>query len=144
MIFQTPPRQVMLGNRTPVRIVSEQSTSRPGCILELDAMVEADHDWKQTQFLHVFQQQLLTGYKLINNIATPSNVPVADQTVPEVVPTSQRKGKLLGLLDFFFLHKINPDFLFSATLADAINFQNESHGSNSVSRSGSAGIAGFQ
>lgn len=106
MIFQTPPRQVMLGNRTPVRIVSEQSTSRPGCILELDAMVEADHDWKQTQFLHVFQQQLLTGYKLINNIATPSNVPVADQTVPEVVPTSQRKGKLLGLLDFFFYIKI--------------------------------------
>jgi hypothetical protein len=73
-------------------------------------MVEADHDWKQTQFLHVFQQQLLTGYKLINNIATPSNVAVADQTVPEVVPTSQRKGKLLGLLDFFFYIKIIPIF----------------------------------
>ncbi|XP_046448229.1 dmX-like protein 2 isoform X2 [Daphnia pulex] len=94
---ESPARQFMLGNRTPVRIVSEQSTSRPGCILELDAMVEADHDWKQTQFLHVFQQQLLTGYKLTNNIATPSNVPAADsthQTVPEVVPTSQRKMPL--------------------------------------------------
>jgi hypothetical protein len=96
-INKSPARQFMLGNRTPVRIVSEQSTSRPGCILELDAMVEADHDWKQTQFLHVFQQQLLTGYKLTNNIATPSNVPAADsthQTVPEVVPTSQRKSKM--------------------------------------------------
>lgn len=85
----------MLGNRTPVRIVSEQSTSRPGCILELDAMVEAAHDWKQTQFLHVFQQQLLTGHKLTNNIATPSSVPVSDSarpTIPEVVPPSQRKS----------------------------------------------------
>jgi hypothetical protein len=41
-------------------------------------MVEADHDWKQTQFLHVFQQQLLTGYKLTYNIATTSNDPAAD------------------------------------------------------------------
>jgi hypothetical protein len=44
-------------------------------------MVEADHDWKQMQFLHVFQQQLFTGYKLTNNIATPSNVPAADTAV---------------------------------------------------------------
>lgn len=87
----------MLGNRTPVRIVSEQSTSRPGCILELDAMVEAAHDWKQTQFLHVFQQQLLTGHKLTNNIATPAGVPTADSTrptIPEVVPPSQRKKSI--------------------------------------------------
>uniref|UniRef100_A0A0P5RMU8 DmX protein 2 n=1 Tax=Daphnia magna TaxID=35525 RepID=A0A0P5RMU8_9CRUS len=94
---ESPVRQFMLGNRTLVRLVSEQSTSRPGCILELDAMVEADHDWKQTQFLHVFQQQLLTGHKLISNIATPSNIPVAEsahQTIPEVIPTSQRKTPL--------------------------------------------------
>ncbi len=78
-----------------MRIVSEQSTSRPGCILELDAMVEAAHDWKQTQFLHVFQQQLLTGHKLTNNIATPAGVPASDaarQAVPEVVPPSTRKS----------------------------------------------------
>lgn len=76
-----------------MRIVSEQSTSRPGCILELDAMVEAAHDWKQTQFLHVFQQQLLTGHKLTSNIATPAGVSVADSTrqvVPEVAPPSRK------------------------------------------------------
>lgn len=84
----------MLGNRTPVRIVSEQSTSRPGCILELDAMIEAVHDWKQTQFLHVFQQQLLTGQRLLNNnISSTGNAeekPVV--STPEIVPTPQRKS----------------------------------------------------
>lgn len=135
----------MLGNRTPVRIVSEQSTSRPGCILELDAMVEADHDWKQTQFLHVFQQQLLTGHKLTNNIATPSNVPAADSThrsVPEVVPTSQRKSKL-NLFMYIYVYENNSGWDFSAALPDAIDFQVESHGSDSVSRSRSTRIASF-
>ncbi len=81
----------MLGNRTPVRIVSEQSTSRPGCILELDAMVEAAHDWKQTQFLHVFQQQLLIGQRTPGS-GTDSTLPAGK--VPEpVAPTPQRKSK---------------------------------------------------
>lgn len=87
-----------------MRIVSEQSTSRPGCILELDAMVEAAHDWKQTQFLHVFQQQLLTGYKLINNIATPSAMQATDparQTTPEAAVPPPRKSKLQLLLSLF-------------------------------------------
>ena len=82
----------MLGNSTPVRIVSEQSTSRPGCILELDAMEDAVHDWKQTQFLHVFQQQLLTGVKTpcqINTIPTDTT-----DKIPDIFPTSQRKSKL--------------------------------------------------
>lgn len=100
----------MLGNRTLVRLVSEQSTSRPGCILELDAVVEADHDWKQTQFLHVFQQQLLTGHKLTSNIATPSSIPVADpaqQPTPEVVPPSHRKS----IIGFFYRIFISPCIL---------------------------------
>lgn len=129
----------MLGNRTLVRLVSEQSTSRPGCILELDAMVEADHDWKQTQFLHVFQQQLLTGHKLISNIATPSNIPVAEsahQTIPEVIPTSQRKSKIRLLMDFSLpicIQIADSVCTFSTTFSDAIDFQNESYGSDAIS-----------
>lgn len=89
----------MLGNSTSVRIVSEQSTSRPGCILELDAMVDAVHDWKQTQFLHVFQQQLLTGIKTPCQINTvPSDT--ADK-VSDTFPTSQRKSKLNELKNKF-------------------------------------------
>ncbi|RWS14486.1 dmX-like protein 2, partial [Dinothrombium tinctorium] len=45
------------------RIVSLQSTSRPGCILELDIIVDAVHDWKSTQLLQVFQDQLIRGDK---------------------------------------------------------------------------------
>ena len=84
----------MLDNCTSVRIVSEQSTSRPGCILELDAMVDAIHDWKQTQFLHVFQQQLLTGLQLPRQSNTPNTE--ATDKVSDILPTSQRKSKLHG------------------------------------------------
>ncbi|GAB6032390.1 hypothetical protein CHUAL_011029 [Chamberlinius hualienensis] len=45
------------------RIVSQQSTARPGCIMELDAITDATHDWQNTQLLHVFQEQLITGEK---------------------------------------------------------------------------------
>lgn len=43
------------------KIVSLQSTSRPGCILELDAITDAIHDWQNTQLLHVFQDQMICG-----------------------------------------------------------------------------------
>jgi hypothetical protein len=57
--------------------------------LELDAMVEAVHDWKQTQFLHVFQQQLLTGKRL----TPPESVnPQPSEPVPEITPASQRRS----------------------------------------------------
>lgn len=43
------------------KIVSQQSTARPGCVIQLDAIADATHDWQNTQFLHVFQEQLITG-----------------------------------------------------------------------------------
>ncbi|XP_033329143.2 rabconnectin-3 alpha isoform X7 [Megalopta genalis] len=44
-----------------IEIVSQQSTARPGCVIKLDAIADATHDWQNTQFLHVFQEQLITG-----------------------------------------------------------------------------------
>lgn len=44
-----------------IKIVSQQSTARPGCVIQLDAIADATHDWQNTQFLHVFQEQLITG-----------------------------------------------------------------------------------
>lgn len=46
---------------TKIKIVSQQSTARPGCIIQLDGIADATHDWQNTQFLHVFQEQLITG-----------------------------------------------------------------------------------
>lgn len=55
----------MLHHQSPlhdkIKIVSQQSTARPGCIIQLDAIDDATHDWQNTQFLHVFQEQLITG-----------------------------------------------------------------------------------
>ncbi|XP_075227186.1 rabconnectin-3 alpha isoform X2 [Lycorma delicatula] len=46
-----------------IKIVSQQSTARPGCVIQLDAISDATHDWQNTQFLHVFQEQLITGVR---------------------------------------------------------------------------------
>ncbi|KXJ76162.1 hypothetical protein RP20_CCG010172, partial [Aedes albopictus] len=54
-----PPAQSALHDK--IKIVSQQSTARPGCIIQLDAIDDATHDWQNTQFLHVFQEQLITG-----------------------------------------------------------------------------------
>ncbi|XP_044294884.1 dmX-like protein 2 isoform X2 [Varanus komodoensis] len=43
-------------------IVSQQSTARPGCIIELDAIT--DQCGSNTQLLHVFQEDFILGYKL--------------------------------------------------------------------------------
>lgn len=48
---------------TKIKIVSQQSTARPGCIIQLDGIDDATHDWQNTQFLHVFQEQLITGQR---------------------------------------------------------------------------------
>ncbi|KAM9311328.1 dmX-like protein 2 [Gastrophryne carolinensis] len=42
-------------------IVSQQSTARPGCIIELDAIT--DKCGSRTQLLHVFQEDFILGYK---------------------------------------------------------------------------------
>lgn len=55
----------LLNHQSPlhdkIKIVSQQSTARPGCIIQLEAISDATHDWQNTQFLHVFQEQLITG-----------------------------------------------------------------------------------
>lgn len=53
-----------------IKIVSQQSTARPGCVIQLDAIADATHDWQKTQFLHVFQEQLITGERNMQK-ATP-------------------------------------------------------------------------
>ncbi|XP_063050871.1 dmX-like protein 1 isoform X2 [Engraulis encrasicolus] len=40
-------------------IISQQSTARPGCIIELDVIT--DFQGKQTQLLHVFEEDLIRG-----------------------------------------------------------------------------------
>ncbi|CAH0724980.1 unnamed protein product, partial [Brenthis ino] len=44
-----------------IKIVSQQSTARPGAVIQLHAIADATHDWHNTQLLHVFQEQLITG-----------------------------------------------------------------------------------
>ncbi|XP_041373660.1 dmX-like protein 2 isoform X2 [Gigantopelta aegis] len=42
-------------------IASLQSSARPGCVIEMEAISDAQQDWQNIQLLHVFQEQLVTG-----------------------------------------------------------------------------------
>uniref|UniRef100_A0AAV2LT10 RAVE complex protein Rav1 C-terminal domain-containing protein n=1 Tax=Knipowitschia caucasica TaxID=637954 RepID=A0AAV2LT10_KNICA len=50
-------------------IVSQQSTARPGCIIELDAIT--NQCGSNTQLLHVFQEDFILGYKPPKTSETP-------------------------------------------------------------------------
>ncbi|XP_063931709.1 dmX-like protein 2 isoform X3 [Zophobas morio] len=45
-----------------INIVSQQSTARPGCIIQLETISQAIQ-WQNTTFLHVYQEQLITGQR---------------------------------------------------------------------------------
>ncbi|KAM6930538.1 LOW QUALITY PROTEIN: dmX-like protein 1 [Xenentodon cancila] len=54
-------------------IISQQSTAKPGCIIELDAIT--DFQGKETQLLHVFQEDLILGSVRRVDIQGTSNSP---------------------------------------------------------------------
>ncbi|XP_059910483.1 dmX-like protein 1 isoform X3 [Gadus macrocephalus] len=53
-------------------IISQQSTAKPGCVIELDAIT--DFQGKETQLLHVFEEDLILGNDDGNQTATESPV----------------------------------------------------------------------
>ncbi|KAI4881493.1 hypothetical protein NFI96_021816, partial [Prochilodus magdalenae] len=63
-------------------IVSQQSTARPGCIIELDVIT--NQCGSNTQLLHVFQEDFILGYKPHDDIAdiSAANFPSAGEYRP--------------------------------------------------------------
>ncbi|XP_059420707.1 dmX-like protein 2 isoform X3 [Carassius carassius] len=63
-------------------IVSQQSTARPGCIIELDVIT--NQCGSNTQLLHVFQEDFILGYKPHDDIPdfSSTNVPAAEEYQP--------------------------------------------------------------
>ncbi|KAL0979806.1 hypothetical protein UPYG_G00189980 [Umbra pygmaea] len=52
-------------------IISQQSTAKPGCIIELDAIT--DFQGKETQLLHVFEEDLILGNERSANQEAPDS-----------------------------------------------------------------------
>ncbi|XP_053355879.1 dmX-like protein 2 isoform X7 [Clarias gariepinus] len=63
-------------------IVSQQSTARPGCIIELDVIT--NQCGSSTQLLHVFQEDFILGYKPHDDITdvNTADFPSADEFLP--------------------------------------------------------------
>lgn len=71
------------GLQEEFRIVSLQSTARPGCIVELDAIADATNDWQNTQLLHVFQEPLIMGAK--QGVLSSSSGATGEETIEKNV-----------------------------------------------------------
>ncbi|KRZ07026.1 DmX-like protein 1 [Trichinella zimbabwensis] len=59
-----------------LNIVSTQSTARPGCIIELDMIADASHEWRHVQLMHVFHEEIM----LANNDGSPSQSELLDRS----------------------------------------------------------------
>uniref|UniRef100_A0A3Q2DCI4 Dmx like 1 n=1 Tax=Cyprinodon variegatus TaxID=28743 RepID=A0A3Q2DCI4_CYPVA len=89
-------------------IISQQSTAKPGCIIELDAIT--DFQGKEIQLLHVFEEELILGSVKTEDIQdVPSSSKPAFSghfflVVVELTPTGR------SLLHMWHLHlkEINP------------------------------------
>ena len=57
--------------REKLKIVSSQSTARPGAIIELEPIEDATQDWQNTMMLHAFQEQLIVAQGTIPNRRCP-------------------------------------------------------------------------
>ncbi|XP_029959970.1 dmX-like protein 1 isoform X2 [Salarias fasciatus] len=58
-------------------IISQQSTAKPGCIIELDAIT--DFQGKETQLLHVFEEDLILGSERSESAQeTPDSQPLSE------------------------------------------------------------------
>ncbi|XP_061585398.1 dmX-like protein 1 isoform X2 [Cololabis saira] len=86
-------------------IISQQSTAKPGCIIELDAIT--DFQGKETQLLHVFQEDLILGsVKRADVQGTPDSASSSESAfsarfflvVVELTPTGR------SLLHMWHLH----------------------------------------
>ncbi|XP_037074654.1 dmX-like protein 2, partial [Pollicipes pollicipes] len=70
------------------RLVSQQSASRPGCVIHMDTIPDVTHDWEHTQFLHVYQEQLIIGHASRPK-AGPSSWYPADPSFSAIVDLHQ-------------------------------------------------------
>ncbi|XP_043932298.1 dmX-like protein 2 [Protopterus annectens] len=69
-------------------IVSQQSTARPGCIIELDVITS--QCGSSTQLLHVFQEDFILGYKQNKEASTDKEEPSPVQLVQGWRPFSEK------------------------------------------------------
>uniref|UniRef100_A0AAX7V4N3 RAVE complex protein Rav1 C-terminal domain-containing protein n=1 Tax=Astatotilapia calliptera TaxID=8154 RepID=A0AAX7V4N3_ASTCA len=94
-------------------IISQQSTAKPGCIIELDAIT--DFQGKETQLLHVFEEHLILGTEITESIhETPDSPPFSARfflVVVELSPTGR------SLLHMWHLHlAARPDLTTTSPL----------------------------
>ena len=89
------------------KIVSTQSTARPGAVIELEAIEDATQDWQNTMLLHAFQEQLIVAH---GNL--PSQRCWGGSTLKE---GNRRSGGLIpssmsAMVDLQSIHGINGRF----------------------------------
>ncbi|KTF88468.1 hypothetical protein cypCar_00038335, partial [Cyprinus carpio] len=78
-------------------IISQQSTARPGCIIELDAIT--DFQGKETQLLHVFEEDLILGSEKVDDCLQDSEqtqTPDRESVSPSPVNSSQFNFETVG------------------------------------------------
>ncbi|KAF4110433.1 hypothetical protein G5714_009685 [Onychostoma macrolepis] len=79
-------------------IISQQSTARPGCIIELDAIT--DFQGKETQLLHVFEEDLILGSEKVDDYlqdSVPSQTLFSARFFLVVVEITQSGRSLLHM-----------------------------------------------
>lgn len=74
------------------KIVSSQSSARPGAIIELEPIADAIQDWQNTMLLHTFQEQVLAQGSLPGNKDTGINLGLITSKMSAMVDLQHSDG----------------------------------------------------
>jgi hypothetical protein len=55
-------------------VISIQSSARPGCIIELDKLVDSNENWSKADLFHVYQEDLVRNVNRSAASATAANM----------------------------------------------------------------------
>ncbi|XP_069766655.1 dmX-like protein 2 [Narcine bancroftii] len=133
-------------------IVSQQSTARPGCIIELDVITK--QCGSNTQLLHVFQEDFILGYKPQEEKIVEQELPCIQSAQGYHAPSFSEKFYLVvierdkkrSVLHMWHLHlkSVQPHMeVFTSNKLRAV-FEEKNFGSSPNSLPRSASVANLQ
>ncbi|XP_036399106.1 dmX-like protein 2 isoform X4 [Megalops cyprinoides] len=113
-------------------IVSQQSTARPGCIIELDVIT--NQCGSNTQLLHVFQEDFILGYKPHDDspeMILPSSFPSSEEYTPPpfsekfFLVVIEKDANRNSVLQMWHLHLKSVQACVAESTLPAQGFQNQ-------------------
>ncbi|XP_071965576.1 dmX-like protein 2 isoform X2 [Antedon mediterranea] len=93
----------LIKNADGLNVISLQSTSRPGCIIELNKLNNAKQNWQNVQLMHAFQHQFICGN--LHDTSPSYNLPQPNMFEEQFfLVVVERKMSGISVIHMWYIH----------------------------------------